>query len=108
MRNDKSRPPLHQVREPFLDHMFGFRVQARRCLVKNQDSRLGEDGARDRDPLPLSARELYAALSNNRVVLVLERLGELIYPGDTARPHDFFFSCDWTRKSYVLANRSVK
>ena len=46
--------------------------------------RVGEDRARDRDALPLAARQAHAALADDRVVALLERLDELVAVRDAA------------------------
>ena len=49
---------------------------------------IGEDGARDRHALALAARQLHAALADDGVVAVLERLDELVGVRDAADPLD--------------------
>ena len=41
-------------------------VEARGRLVQDQDRRIGQEGARDRHPLALAARQLDAALADQR------------------------------------------
>jgi hypothetical protein len=48
--------------------LLALRVEIARGLVENQDLRRGEDRARDREPLLLTARELDAALADERLV----------------------------------------
>jgi hypothetical protein len=54
-RNHERRAPAHQLAEPFLDHRFRFRVQARGGLIQDQDAWIGENRARDRYALALAA-----------------------------------------------------
>ena len=46
--DDKTGAPLHQPQERLLDACFGACVNAARCFVENQDARVGEDGASNR------------------------------------------------------------
>ncbi len=79
MGNDKCRPAAHQVPQTLLDQRLRFRVKAGRGFVKNQDARIGQNGARNRNALLLTAGEFDAAFANDRVVLVLEGLRELVH-----------------------------
>ena len=49
-----------------LDQALGLGVERRGRLVEDQDRRILEDRARDRDPLPLAARQTDAALADDR------------------------------------------
>ena len=57
-------------------------------LVEQQDRRAVVDGARDRDPLRLAAREPQAALADPRVVAEREALDELVRVRELRRPDD--------------------
>src|SRR5271166_3522117 len=50
----KGSAALHQVGEALLDHLLGLGIEAGGGLIQNQDARFGENGARNRDALPLS------------------------------------------------------
>ena len=69
MRDDERGAAAHQVREAFLDHGFGFGIEAGGGFVENQDARIGEDGAGDGDALALAAGKFHAALADDGVVL---------------------------------------
>src|SRR5262249_60874978 len=70
--------------QAILNHRFALAVEARGRLVENQDPRVGENRARDRDALPLPARQPDAALADDRVVAPLEALDELVAVRDPA------------------------
>ena len=70
--------PRAQRPQAVLDERLALAVEARRRFVEHQDARVGEDRARDRDALALPARQLDAALADDRVVLLLELLDELV------------------------------
>jgi hypothetical protein len=57
------RPVAHQPVERLLDQVVGPGVDARGRLVQDQDARVDQDRARDRDALALPAREAGAALA---------------------------------------------
>src|SRR5581483_2310217 len=54
--------------ERALDLLLGARVERTRRLVEQQDAGVLEDGARDRHPLLLAAREFQPALAHRRLV----------------------------------------
>src|SRR5579864_8349866 len=89
MCDDESRSSLHQVGETFLNHGFGFGVEAGRGFVENQDARLGQNRTSNRNSLALASRQLDAALANDRVVFVGKAFGEFIHPRDAASTHEF-------------------
>ena len=71
MGDHQRRAPGHHVVERGLNLRFVVRVERRRRLVEQQDRRVLENGARDRQALPLPARQRDAALAKlGRVALV--------------------------------------
>jgi hypothetical protein len=56
----------------------------RRRLVEDEDLRIGEDRAGDGETLALPARELEAALADERVVFFRQRVDELVRVGAAA------------------------
>ncbi len=56
--------PCHQPVEGGLDLALALGVEGRGGLVEEQDRRVLQDGARDRDALALAARERHAALAD--------------------------------------------
>ena len=77
MRDHDRRPARHQRPERVLNERLALGVERARGLVEDQDRRVLQDRARDRDALALSAGELDAALADERVVAVRQRLDEL-------------------------------
>ena len=63
MRDDQHGAPGHQPLERELDHALALGVERARRLVQQQDRTIGEDRARDREPLPLPAGQAHAALA---------------------------------------------
>ena len=72
MRDDEGRAPGPQLAQTVLNHLLALAVEARRGFVEDQDARVGQDGARDRDALSLAAGQLDAALADDRVVALVE------------------------------------
>ncbi len=77
--------PCSSRRSAALDLPLGADVDRARRLVEDQDARVGEQRARERDELALAEREPRAALAELRVVAVLEPRDELVR-ADGARP----------------------
>ena len=63
----------HRLGEAGADPRLGRRVDRRGRVVEDQDARVDEQRARDRDPLPLAARERDPALADDRVVALRQR-----------------------------------
>ena len=108
MRDDERRPPGAQRLQAVLDHCFALAVEARRRLVEDQDLRVGENRARDRDALPLAARQPDAALADDRVVALLEALDELVAVRDAAHRSDLLARGVRLRVGDVLGDRAVE
>ena len=64
--------PLPERVQAVLDERLALAVEAGRRFVEYQDARIRQNRPRDRDALPLPARELHAALADDGVVPVLE------------------------------------
>src|ERR1035437_8396053 len=108
MCNDEGGAAFHEVGESFLDGGLGFGIQAAGSCVQDQDPRIGENGAGDRDAPALSAGEFDAALSDDGVVPLLELFGKLIDAGDAAGGLDLLFGGCGTGEGDVFADRSVE
>src|SRR3990172_6729522 len=68
-----------------LDHELALGVEVGGRLVEDEDRRVLEEGARDRDALPLAAREPHAPLAHGRLVAVGARQDELVGVGLAGR-----------------------
>ena len=78
VRDDDRRPAAHRLAQPEPDLRLGRRVDRRRGVVEDEDARVDDERARDRDPLALPAGERDPALADHRVVAVREPLDELV------------------------------
>ena len=88
VRDEDRRAVLHHLAQRRVDLLLDARVDRRCRVVEHQDPRVGEDRPRDRDALPLPARQREAALADHGVEPVGERLDELRGSGDLGRPTD--------------------
>src|SRR5256885_17191383 len=108
MRDDEGCAAGAQRPEAVLDHRLTLAVEARGSLVENQDAGIGENGASDGHPLALTAGEAHAALADDRVVLLFERLDEFVAVRDAADSLDLFSICVRLGERDVLRNRPVE
>src|SRR6266700_2861882 len=74
----QRRSPPGDAVELGLDALLGFRVERRGRLVEDEDARIFQDGAGDRDALFLAAGELQAPLAYARFVLLGKALDEFV------------------------------
>ena len=72
--DDDGRAAAHQRVHGVLDQGLRLAVETRGRLIEDQDRRIGQEGARDRDPLALAAGELHAALADQRGVALRQPL----------------------------------
>ena len=78
VRDRQRRAVLRDPLEFRLDRLLRLRVERGRGLVEDQDARILEHGARDRDPLLFAARELEAALAHRRFIALRRADDELV------------------------------
>ena len=64
MGDGEGRTSFDQAAEGFLDLGFGLGVHAGGGLVEDQDARVAEDGAGDREPLALATGEAHGPLAD--------------------------------------------
>ena len=69
---------LHQPIERLLDHGLVLRIDRGERFVEDQDRRVAQNRARDREALALPAGQARAALADHRLVTVGQRLDELV------------------------------
>ena len=58
VRDDEARAPLEQMLQAGLQRLLGARVDVARRLVQDQDTRVGEQHAREGDELALAGRQV--------------------------------------------------
>src|SRR6185312_5796281 len=72
VRDEQERSLLGLALERVQDRRLGLRVDRAQRIVEQEDRRLPRERARERDALPLAARELNAALADDGVELLRE------------------------------------
>src|SRR5688572_23833860 len=108
VRYDERRPAAPERAEAVTDEGLALAVQARRRLVENEDPRIGEDRASDRDPLALPPGQLHTSLADDRVVLRLELVDELVAVCDSTHCAHFVVGCIRLRERDVLLDGAVE
>src|SRR5206468_11944845 len=78
MGHHETRTPGEQLLKRMLNHLLSLRIDRARGFVQNQNSRTRHHRARERNQLPLAAAEIPAALSDTRIVSVLEPRNDLV------------------------------
>ena len=78
-----------KVLERLLHRALGFRVERRGRLVEQQDRRVAQDGAGDREPLALAAGEPHALLAEEGLEALRQAIEELRRRGCLSRGADF-------------------
>src|ERR1700691_3575464 len=68
VRDDERRAVLAQLGDRLLHVVFGLRIERRGRLIEQDDRRVLDQRARDRDALALAAGELQAMLADRRIV----------------------------------------
>ena len=108
VRDHDRGPALHQPLHRLLDQRLRFRIEARGRLVQDQYRRIGEERARQRHALPLAARELDAALADQRAVALGQAQDEVVRIGKPRRLFDRLHSSARPAIGDVLRERAVK
>ncbi len=86
---DQQRGPAARVRsQRRVDLGLDPDVDRGRRVVQDQDGRVGQQGASQRDPLPLPAREGEPLLTDDRVVTGWQGADEAVRVGRAGRGHD--------------------
>src|ERR1700748_1023634 len=80
--NHKNSTALHQEIETALNQGFGFGIERAGGFIKDEDTRIGQNGPRDRNALTLATGKSDTTLTNDSFVLVRQTLRELIDTGD--------------------------
>src|SRR3984957_13346388 len=87
MGDDERRAPRAERNEVTLEPRLGLQIEGARRLVEDDDRRVAQEEARERDALALPTGEATSALSASRVVAALESFDE---PGGLCAPGGLF------------------
>lgn len=90
-----------------LDRRDRFQIHAGRGLVKNENRRIHDHGARDGNPLPFSAGKILPARPDLCVISVLERTDEFVRVREARRRNHARFVRVRTAVSDVIADRQI-
>src|SRR5262245_31582019 len=84
-RRSAAHEPLHRVHDP----AFGLRIHRTGWLIQDENGRILEERASQRDALALAAGEPHAALPHQRFVSLRQARDEVVYVGGSGGGHDF-------------------
>ena len=101
-----GRPALGQLEQRLLDHPLGLGVERGGRLIEDQDRRVLEEHAGDREPLLLPAGELDAALADDRVQPIRQAGDHIVQSGPARRVDDLRLGCVEPAVGDVLADRA--
>jgi len=79
--DDQGSTPTGCSKDRFLDLIFGGAINCAGRIIQDKDARIGQEGARQGQPLPLTTGECHTALSNHRLVPIFERGDEIMRLG---------------------------
>ena len=82
MGDDENRAPFGDLRHVLLDDPLAFIIERARGLVEDQNTRLAQERARNRDALALAARKAAAAFADDRVVALRQLEDEVMSAGE--------------------------
>src|SRR5690606_31626552 len=108
MGDHKGRAPAGEFAEIRLNLLLRLTVEGRGGLVEEEDLRVLEHRACDRDPLLFAAGELQAALPDHGVPAVGQRLDEVADPGEARGFLDLRLACVRSAVGDVVADRVVE
>src|SRR5262249_30345799 len=106
--DDQDGAALPDASHVVLDDPLAFIVERARGLIEDQDARVGDECAGNRDALALAAGQARAPLAHHGVVALGELQNELVRAGKLRRGHDVFGRRPWIGKCNVVPNRPVE
>ncbi len=106
MPDDDHRPALCKLAQGVLDERFGLRVDVRCRLIENEDARILQEDACNRDPLPLAYGEGDSTLANLRVIPLRQAHDEIVGICGLRRSHDVLLGSVYVAVQDILSNRS--
>ena len=108
MSNGDGCASLAQFSDCFLHQVFGFGIQRRSRLIEQDDRRILDQCARDRDTLALAARKLHPVLANGCVIASRKSNNEFMRLGGLRGRHDLSIArVEFTERN-VLADRPME
>ena len=89
VRDDNQGAALRDAQQVGVDDRLAVGVERARRLVEDQDARIADQRAGDRETLPLAARQVCRALLDKGLIAARQALDELLGAGEPRRLHDF-------------------
>src|SRR5579863_6808475 len=108
MRNDEDRSAGGDVLHVLMDRPLALVIKRAGSLVKNQNTRIRDERARDRDPLTLASRKGRAALANNRVIALRQFENEFMRAGELSNGDNTIHRHRRIDQRYVLSHGPVE
>ena len=108
MGDDKRSPPFQKFLQTFLQNQFRLRIDAGSRFVQNQDFRVGEQGSRKGDQLPLSRGKAASPFIDLRFISVFHLHDKIMCAHSLRRTDNFFICCFHIAITYVIHNRAGK
>src|SRR5262244_3297201 len=108
VRDDENRPPLGDLLHVLLNDTLALIVEGTRRLIEDQNARIGDERAGNRDALTLAAREGRAALADDRVVAFGQLEDEFVRPRQPCRRDDALHRHGGVGEGDILAHRAVE
>ena len=87
VRNDDHRPTARNPANVLVDDRLAVRIKRAGRLVENQDLRVENQRPRDRQSLPLAARQIRRPFVDVRLITARKPVDELLGAGEPRRPH---------------------
>nr|GEU28367.1 hypothetical protein [Tanacetum cinerariifolium] len=88
--NGNRRAALDQVFQRALDFLFRLGIDGSSRLVEDQDLRIDQQRARNRDALAFAARQALAPFTDHRIVTLRQAQDEFVRVGGAGGRDDFF------------------
>ena len=108
MSDNETRPAAHELAKALLNESLTFRVKIASGFVENQQFRIRQDGAGDRQSLPLAAAQSHATLADQRLHSVGHAVDELRGIGGFGGRMDFLGGRIPPCVGDVLSDRAVE
>ena len=108
VRQDEGRASGREAVDRLLDHRLVFGVDRGQCLVEDQDRRVAQQGAGDRQSLALAARQHDAALADHRPIPLRQQRDEFVRIGVARRGRDLLIVGAGLAEPQILFDRAVE
>ena len=105
MGDEEDRTPVCRLEDVADQTLRSGRIEVRCRLVEHEDWGICQQSTGQRDPLTLTARQLPALLSDERIQAVRERRDPVLEPRAAERGVELRLRCLRPREEDVLANR---